>query len=161
VSASSRLSPRLYLSARLPASGPGLAPNSSLHRRCDHTNVATPGGTPEGVAMGGKKGVRIRAAVPQLLAMLLCACSVAHYKQPISAFSAATKTASATFDTYANSLDQVQHDQNLSEIVKKPSLLTVPAQDCGPTSKQCRLFVTTIRGRQPLKASLLPSVRKI
>ncbi len=92
---------------------------------------------------------------------MLCACSVADFKQPITAFSDATKTASATFDAYANSLDEVKHAQNISDILSKHAALTIPPQDCRRQSKQCRLFISTGGRTEPLKSSLLPNVRKI
>src|SRR5262249_23792791 len=106
-------------------------------------------------------GHRYRGAIAaQAVALLLCACSAADFKQPIAAFAAQTNAAKTTFQGYATSLDQVNHEQNLADIAREPKLLFVPASDCKRASKRCQLFIDDGRRRR-LNASIVPNITAI
>jgi hypothetical protein len=101
----------------------------------------------------------IQRIVFLLIPFAFAGCSTADFKQPVSAFSDATKVAAASFDDYANSIDQIALEQNISDVVAGNAKLKIP--DCKRQSKQCRLFMTINNGTKPIKAALLPNIRKI
>jgi hypothetical protein len=93
------------------------------------------------------------------------ACLQSDFKTPIEGFKKATEGASVAFNDYANALDNYQYEQNISDLVAKRAKLVVPPEDCDPESKtakkQCRLFVSTPSGPQPVKSSIAPHARRI
>ena len=88
-------------------------------------------------------------------------CSVADFKQPISAFSDATKVAATSFDDYANSLDQIAQQQNAADVIARKAQIIPAKNDCERQSKRCRLLIAAGAGTKPLKANILPNTRKI
>src|SRR5262245_8804100 len=99
--------------------------------------------------------------VSVIVPFLFFGCSTSDFKQPVAAFSAATKVAATSFDDYANSVDKFAQEQNISDVASGRAVVKIPNTDCKLTSKQCRIFISANDGVKPLKSSIVPNVRKI
>jgi hypothetical protein len=87
---------------------------------------------------------------------LLAACSTTDFTKPINDFGTATGNASTTFSGYADALEKLNQDQNVSDVVDDPDLLKVVGCKLSGPAK-CEL---TVRG-DALQPKFLVNTRKV
>lgn len=101
----------------------------------------------------------MRRAILVFAIALLSGCTAASFKQPIAEFSKATADASTSFESYADALDKLNYDENISAIAAGKK--SVEPDGCEAGDKKCVLLVVGDRTKKPIKSQLLPNIRKL
>jgi len=102
-------------------------------------------------------GCVFRWTVVATALVLLPACSTTDFAKPIGDFATATNDASTAFSGYADTLEKLKQQKNLSDVADTPSLLQPVGCDLTARPSRCELQIAG----QPLKPKFLVHTRQI